>query len=280
MIYLDHNATTPVHPEVQRTIAEFLGPAYGNPSSTHALGRVAKRAVNAARTAVAAAIGAAGPEEIVFTGSATESDNLAVLGACAAAPSGRRHLVISAIEHPAVLEPALELQRQGWRLSIAPVDASGRLLVPELAGLLRREPVALVSVMHANNELGTIQPIEEIAPLVRQHGALLHVDAAQSMGKVPVDVGTLGADLLTLAGHKMMRRRGSACSMCAGAPCCAPRCGAPRRNGGCGRAPRTWPTSRVSERQHASCRTRPTSAGRCRACVTICRCVWWRAFRA
>lgn len=208
MIYLDHNATTPVHPEVQRTIGEFLGHAYGNPSSTHAMGRAARQAVDAARAAVALAIGAAHPEEIVFTGSATESDNLAVLGACGVASSERRHLVISAIEHPAVLEPALELQRQGWRLSIAPVDSSGRLRVPELARLLRERPAALVSVMHANNELGTIQPIAEIAPLVKQHGAVLHVDAAQSMGKIPVDIDTLQADLLTLAGHKMYAPKG------------------------------------------------------------------------
>jgi cysteine desulfurase len=156
LIHLDHNATTPVHPEVRRTIDRFLEVEFGNPSSTHAMGRVAKQAVDEARASVASAIGASYPDEIVFTGSATESNNMALLGACLAAATVRRHLVISAIEHPTVVEPAMELQRQGWRLSIAPVDRVGRLVVSELAQLLRDEPVALVSVMHANNELGTV----------------------------------------------------------------------------------------------------------------------------
>lgn len=208
VIYLDYNATTPVHSEVQRTIGEFLGSAYGNPSSSHALGRVARRAVDDARAALASAIGAAYPDEIVFTGSATEADNMAVLGACGAAPPERRHLVISAIEHPAVLGPALELQRQGWQLSVAPVDRLGRLLLPELERRLQTAPVALVSVMHANNELGTIQPVAEVGALARQHGAIFHVDAAQSMGKIAVDVQALQADLLTLAGHKMYAPKG------------------------------------------------------------------------
>jgi cysteine desulfurase len=208
VIYLDYNATTSVHPEVRRAINEFLDTEYGNPSSTHAKGRAAKLAVDTARASVAAAIGATHPGEIVFTGSATESDNMAVLGACLACAADRRHLIISAVEHPAVVEPALELQRQGWKLSVAPVDRTGRLLVSELARLLEELPTALVSVMHSNNELGTIQPIEEIGPLVKLHGALLHVDAAQSMGKIKVDVNAMCADLLTIAGHKMYAPKG------------------------------------------------------------------------
>lgn len=208
MIYLDYNATTSVHPKVREAINAYLDQEFGNPSSSHAKGRAAKAAVDAARAAVAAAIGAGAADEVVFTGSATESNNLALFGACLAAPADRRHLVISAIEHPAVVEPALELERQGWTLSVAPVDRQGRLIVSELRSLLQRTKPALVSVMHANNELGTIQPIEEIAPLVKQCGALLHVDAAQSMGKVPVDVQSLGADLLTIAGHKMYAPKG------------------------------------------------------------------------
>lgn len=208
MIYLDHNATTPVHAEVQLTIAEFLAGRYGNPSSTHALGRVARQAVADARATVASAIGATHTDEVVFTGSATEADNMAVLGACRAAHPDRRHLIVSAVEHPAVLEPALQLQREGWQLSIAPVDRFGRLVLHEFERLLQAAPTALVSVMHANNELGTIQPVHEVGELARRHGALLHVDAAQSMGKIDVDVQAMQADLLTLAGHKMYAPKG------------------------------------------------------------------------
>jgi len=208
VIYLDYNATTSVHPEVRRTINEYLDLEFGNPSSSHAKGRAAKAAVDAARASVAAAIGATSPDEIVFTGSATESNNMAVIGACLAAATDRRHLIISAVEHPAVVEPALELQRQGWMLSIAPVDREGRLDVAALARLLEQSAPALVSVMHANNELGTVQPVEEIAPMVRRRGALFHVDAAQAMGKIKVDVNAMGADLLTIAGHKMYAPKG------------------------------------------------------------------------
>lgn len=208
MIYLDYNATTPVHPEVRQAILPYLEGDYGNPSSSHAKGQAAKVAVDSARAWLAAAVGAASPSEIVFTGSATEANNLAILGACAAATAERCHLIVSAIEHPAVLEPALELQRRGWRLSIAPVERDARVDLDALAALLVVHPTALVSVMHANNELGTIQPVEEIGRLVRKHGALFHVDAAQSMGKVPVDVDAIGADLLTIAGHKMYAPKG------------------------------------------------------------------------
>jgi cysteine desulfurase len=207
MIYLDHNATTPVAPDVRQAILPFLDTEFGNPSSSHAKGRAAKAAVDAARAALAGLIGAAAPQEVLFTGSATESNNLAVLGACAAAPPNRRHLVISAVEHPAVAEPALALRRQGWELSVTPVGRDGRVDVARLAALVR-DDTALVSVMHANNELGTVQPIEELAPLVRRTGALLHVDAAQSVGKIPVDVNSLQADLLTIAGHKMYAPKG------------------------------------------------------------------------
>lgn len=208
MIYLDYNATTPVHPEVRQAILPYLEGDYGNPSSSHSKGQSGKVAVDSARACVAAAIGAASPSEIVFTGSATEANNLAILGACAAATADRRHLIVSAIEHPAVLVPALELQRCGWRLSIAPVGRDGIVHLDALAMLLAGGDTALVSVMHANNELGSIQPVEEIGRLAKRYGALFHVDAAQAMGKIPVDVKAIGADLLTIAGHKMYAPKG------------------------------------------------------------------------
>jgi cysteine desulfurase len=208
MIYLDYNATTPVHTEVRRTINAFLDEDYGNPSSSHAKGRSAKAAVDTARASVAAAVGAVMPSEIIFTGCATESNNLAILGACSAAPADRRHLIISAVEHPAVLEPARHLERQGWKLSIVPVHRDGVVDLDALRTLLAASDTALVSIMHANNELGTIQPVEQIGALVKRHGALFHVDAAQAVGKIAVDVEAMQADLLTIAGHKMYAPKG------------------------------------------------------------------------
>jgi cysteine desulfurase len=208
MIYLDHNATTPVHPEVQRVIEEHLRTEFGNPSSSHVRGQTAKAALDAARGAVADMLGAARASDIVFTGGATESNNLALFGACAAAPPGRRHLVVGAIEHPSVIEPALALQRQGWKVSFAPAGRDGRYDLAALAALLEAGDAALVSIMHANNELGTVQPVAEVAALAKRSGALLHVDAAQSAGKVDVHVDALQADLLTLAGHKMYAPKG------------------------------------------------------------------------
>jgi len=205
-IYLDFNATTPVAAPVLEAMLPFWRTAFGNPSSAHRLGRQAAGAVAHARTQVAAAIGAAA-DEVLFTGSATEANNLALLGTSQDVPPELRHLIVSAVEHPAVMGPAQELQRRGWRLSVAAVDSEGRVDVRALAALLQA-PTALVSVMHANNELGTVQPVEEIGRLCRQHGALFHVDAAQSLGKIPVSVDDIGADLLTIAGHKIYAPKG------------------------------------------------------------------------
>lgn len=205
-VYLDYNATTPPAPEVADAVLHSVRTDWGNPSSAYGLGRQAAATVAQARASVAELIGAA-EDEIVFTGCATEANNLALLGVARRIRPARHHLVVSAIEHPAVMEPALHLQRQGWALSIVPVDRYGRVSVSDVEAALRPD-TALVSIMHANNEIGTLQPIEAIARLTRERGVLLHADAAQSAGKVAVDVDALGVDLLTLAGHKFYATKG------------------------------------------------------------------------
>jgi cysteine desulfurase len=205
-LYLDYNATTPVDPAVAEAMLPFLYEHFGNPSSSHAYGAVTRGAVERARRQVAALLGAR-PEEIVFTSGGSEANNTAILGVGHLLRSRGRHIVTSAVEHPAVLEPCAALAAEGFRVTRVPGDPGGRVDPRDVAAALTPETI-LVSVMHANNEVGTIQEVAEIARLARERGILVHTDAAQSPGKIRVDVRELGVDFLSLAGHKLYAPKG------------------------------------------------------------------------
>jgi cysteine desulfurase NifS/selenium donor protein len=205
-IYLDYNATTPIDPAVAATMLPYLYEHFGNPSSDHPFGVATRQAVEEARVRVARLIGAR-PEEIVFTSGGSEANNTVILGVAQALQDRGRHLITSAVEHPAVMAPCSALEERGFRVTVIPVDSRGRVDARDIAHALTRDTI-LVTVMHANNEVGTIQPIAEIAAIARSEGVLLHTDAAQSVGKIPVDVGELGVDFLSIAGHKLYAPKG------------------------------------------------------------------------
>lgn len=206
VIYLDHNATTPLLPAALDAMLPYLRDEYGNPSSDHPLGHRARAAVDTAREQVAALIGAK-PDEIVFTSGGTESNNLAIRGAAEAGPSTRRRIVTSCVEHPATVEPLRRMQSDGWNIDRLPVARDGSIDPSVLPDAITGD-VALVTIMLAQNETGALMPIREAGATAHAAGALMHTDAAQAIGKIPVDVEDLNVDLLSIAGHKVNAPKG------------------------------------------------------------------------
>jgi len=205
-IYLDYNASTPIHPRVAALMRPLLDGPYANPSAIHSGGRAARILVERARAQVADLLGC-GPDEIVFTSGGSEADNLALKGVFFALKGRGDHIITTAVEHPAILEPLRFLERFGARVTVIPVDRTG-MIDPEDVRRAITPRTILVSVMHANNEVGTIEPVAEVARIAAEHGVLVHTDAAQSVGKIPTRVGELGVDLLTIAGHKAYAPKG------------------------------------------------------------------------
>lgn len=205
-IYLDYNATTPIDKEVANEMILVIRNHYGNPSSSYDIGRYSKNAIEQARKQVASLINAKS-DEIIFTSCATESNNLAIQGIAFANQTKGKHIITSAIEHPAIIEVCKFLESQGFEISYLPVDITGKVNPKDVETAIRPDTI-LVTIMHANNEVGTIQPISEIAVIAKQKNIPFHTDAAQSIGKIETDVEKLGVDLLTIAGHKLYAPKG------------------------------------------------------------------------
>lgn len=206
-VYLDHNATTPVHPEVRKSIEPYLNDQFGNPSSIHWAGRDVRKGVEDARQEIASFFGCQ-PLEVVFTSSGTESDNLAVKGIAYRKGNAGRHIITSQVEHPAVINACRFLEKQGFRVTYVPVNRYG-IVEPDSVRTALAGDTILVSVMYANNETGDIMPIPEIGAIAREAGVVMHTDAVQASGKIPIDFGTLPVDLLTFSGHKVNALKGA-----------------------------------------------------------------------
>lgn len=206
-VYLDHSATTPVRREVAKIVSEYMLDRFGNPSSIHSYGQEAKTALEKARSQVADLINA-DAAEIIFTSGGTEADNLAIMGVAQANATKGNHIITSAIEHHAVLDTCKELEKEGFEVTFLPVDEDGLVSLEDVKKAIKQETI-LITIMHANNEVGTIEPIEEIGKLAREHGIIFHTDAVQSLGKVPIDVKEMNIDLLTGSGHKIYGPKGT-----------------------------------------------------------------------